>query len=627
MNENLIFSSFYIFFDEFPAISGNGARCLGNLGAAQQREAGRESGVPMIPQDTLSALAGLAVVLGALGAVYWVCRSLARRSAARAERVALRDEITQLRAAAAGRDRAEAASLAKSRFLASVSHEIRTPLNGILGLAQLLAMTRLSAEQTSYVEAIRDCSRSLAQLIDDILDFSKIEAGKIEIRRDPFPLAPVIEGVVELLAPRAQGKNLEISSFIAPDAPKKIVGDAARVRQVLINLIGNAVNFTQTGGVGLRVFCGEDDELMFEVSDTGPGIPAHARQNIFEEFEQVDSSASRPHKGAGLGLAISRRIARRMGGRLELVESSERGSKFVFALPLATLGRVPGEEGQAPTSKRLDGARVLIVARSVFEAPFLAATLKSAGADAEIAEGVNAGLARLAQEPPETFDAVITDCELGEEATEHLAAAARTAQVGRVLLLFSALERRAFGEAALRHCDGWLVKPVRANSLIEQVAFEKTKSQPASAGPPEQMLRGLCVLVAEDNEINALIASRHLEKLGAKVHVAENGVKAVELARAAIDGGARPFDVILMDLFMPQLDGLEATQRIRLSEARARAAHTPILALTASALEEDERAARAAGVDALLTKPVDFDTLGQTIEQLCANKPRAAAAE
>jgi signal transduction histidine kinase/CheY-like chemotaxis protein len=577
-----------------------------------------------IPHDILLTIVAATIVLAALGAAYLAYGWRARRNLAKAEREALHNEIAQLRAAAAGRDRAEAASLAKSRFLAGVSHEIRTPLNGILGLAQLLAMTRLNAEQASYVEAIRDCSRSLAQLIDDILDFSKIEAGKINIRRDAFPLASVIEGVVELLAPRAQSKNLEISSFIAPDVPAKIVGDAARVRQVLINLIGNAVNFTQTGGVGLRVFCGEDDELHFEVSDTGPGIPVEARQSIFGEFEQVDGSASRQHKGVGLGLAISRRLAWRMGGRLELAESSEKGSKFVFVLPLATHGYA-GEEAGTPAVKRLDGARVLIVSRSVFEAPFMAETLKSAGADAEIAAGVDIGLARLAQETAEPFDAVITDCELGEEATERIASAARAARVSRVLLLFSPLERRAFGEAALRHCDGWLVKPVRANSLIEHVSFEKMQPQPTSANPPELLLRGLNILVAEDNEVNALIVSRHLEKLGATVHLAENGAKAVELARSAIDEGARRFDLILMDLFMPQLDGLEATQRIRLSEARAHAAHTPILVLTASGLEEDERAARAAGVDALLTKPVDFETLAQTIERLCANKPRAAA--
>ncbi len=337
----------------------------------------------------------VAAVLASVGAVYLSRALRARRDEAAREVETLRSEIAALRATAEGRDRAEAASLTKSRFLASVSHEIRTPLNGILGLAQLLAMTRLNAEQASYVEAIRDCSRSLAQLIDDILDFSKIEAGKTEVRRDVFPLTPVIEGVVELLAPRAQGKNLEIASFIAPDVPRKIVGDAARVRQILINLVGNAVNFTQSGGVGLRVFCGDDGELLFEVSDTGPGVPPEARRNIFEEFEQVDGSTSRQNKGVGLGLAISRRLARRMGGRLELTEGSEKGAKFVFALPLATLGRTIDED-EAPQSKRLDGGRVLIVAHSVFEAPLMASTLESAGADAEIASGVDQGLARLA---------------------------------------------------------------------------------------------------------------------------------------------------------------------------------------------------------------------------------------
>jgi CheY-like chemotaxis protein len=258
----------------------------------------------------------------------------------------------------------------------------------------------------------------------------------------------------------------------------------------------------------------------------------------------------------------------------------------------------------------------LIVAQTHFEAPFLATYLREAGAAAEIARGEAEGLARLSRVQAPRYGAVIVDCGLGESATAALAQAARTALAARVFLLFSPLERRAFGEAALHQFDGWLVKPVRAASLIERLAPALRDAAPAEAAAPEPVLAGLQVLLAEDNDINALIVTRHLGALGAIVTRAENGLRVVELAGAAIEGATAPFGVILMDLFMPQLDGLEATRRIRFEEARAGAKRTPILALTASALEEDARAAKAAGVDALLTKPVEFAKLAETIRAL-----------
>ncbi len=560
-------------------------------------------------------LVALALGLGALAAGLGAALHIMRKrvhAESEAEIESLRDEIWELRAAAAARDKAEAASLAKSRFLATVSHEIRTPLNGILGLAQLLGMTRLEAEQASYVESIGDCARSLAQLIDDILDFSKIEAGKLELRAEPFELAPLVESVVELLAPRAQGKALEIASFVAGESPRRVVGDAARLRQVLINLAGNAVNFTEKGGVGVRVGPSDAGVLRFEVADTGPGVPVAAREAIFEEFEQGDASATRRHGGTGLGLAISRQLVEQMGGKLEIAETSARGTTFAFTLP----SPFETKERARDKSRPLAGQLALIVARTHFEAPFLASYLREAGAAAEIAEGEAEGLARLWSGRSPGYDAVIVDCGLGENATEALARAARAARAGRVFLLFSPLERRAFGEAALHQFDGWLVKPVRAASLIERLAPALRGAAPAASAAPEPVLAGLQVLLAEDNDINALIVTRHLGALGALVTRAENGAQVVEIARAAIIGAATPFGVILMDLFMPRLDGLEATKRIRFEEARAGAKRTPILALTASALEEDARAAKAAGVDALLTKPVDFARLAESIRAL-----------
>ncbi|WP_424363219.1 ATP-binding protein [Methylocystis parvus] len=559
----------------------------------------------MSASESLILIAAQLAVLLLAAAIFFALRKGLQKKPAdvEAEMERLRDEIWELRAAADARDKAEAASLAKSRFLATVSHEIRTPLNGVMGLAQLLAMTRLDAEQASYVEAINDSSRSLAQLIDDILDFSKIEAGKLELRHEIFALAPLVEGVVELLAPRAFAKGLEIASVIAPDVPREIEGDPSRLRQVLVNLIGNAVNFTETGGVGLRL-SRDGETIRFEVRDTGPGVPQRAREAIFEEFEQGDASATRRHGGTGLGLAISRHLVAQMGGALGLTETSDKGSTFSFTLPAPL-------DAQA-ARRTLAGLSALVVGASRFEAPYLAESLRSAGAQAAVAESERTALARLAERG--AFDAVIVDCALGAEGAATLAAAARTAGARRLFLLFSPLERRAFGEAALRDFDGWLVKPVRSASLVSRLSqgLRQSAVDAPRAAPPEpvQSLAGLKALVAEDNEINALILMRHLGKLGAEAARARNGAEAVVMA------AAQAYDVIVMDLFMPELDGGEATRRIREAEARARTERTPILALTASAQEEDERAARAAGVDAFLTKPVDFAALAATIEEL-----------
>ena len=561
----------------------------------------------------LLGLALFAFALG-LGAALYM---LPRRAGPDGHMEALLDEVRRLRAAAAARDRAEAANEAKSRFLATVSHEIRTPLNGVLGLAQLLSMTRLEAEQASYVDSIRDCARALAQLVDDILDFSKIEAGRLELRREEFAVTPLIEGVVELLAPRAQDKGLEIASHVAAEAPERIVGDPARLRQVLINLAGNAVNFTQKGGVGVSVAPAGDGSLRFVVEDTGPGIAPAARAKIFEEFEQGEPIATRAGGGAGLGLAIARRLVASMGGALALEASSESGSLFAFTLP--------GGAGPLGRARPLEGQSALIVAASRFEGPFLARYLEEAGAKAHIAKsGPEArGLLETAGAKPPQL--AIVDCALGLAAAESLAESAHRAGVARCFLLFSPLERRADGEAALKDFDGWLVKPVRAASLVARVdPAAKTPAQ-ALAPQPAPTLAGLTALVAEDNDINALIALRQLEALGAAPTRAEDGEKVVALAQAAIDGKIRRFNVILMDLFMPKLDGLGATRSIRSAETRAGAARTPILALTASASREDAEAARAAGADAVLTKPVELAALEEAIRALDASGRAARA--
>jgi len=536
-------------------------------------------------------------------------RRLTRR--ANVELDALRDEIWELRAAAAQRDRAEAASEAKSRFLATVSHEIRTPLNGVIGLAQLLAMTRLDAEQASYIEAIEDSGRSLAQLIDDILDFSKIEAGRLDVRAEAFPLAALVEGVVELLAPRAYAKGLEIACFMAPAVCGEMIGDPARLRQILLNLIGNAIKFTEHGGVGVRV-TSTADGLLFAVADTGPGVPAAAQAMIFEDFAQADSSATRRDDGAGLGLAISRRLAVSMGGALVLRESSTHGATFELTLPASVAAA-------APTSS-FAGKQIAIVAQTRFEAPFLAETFRALDARVDVFDDPAAWTA-LSSTHTQTYDAAIIDCALGPDKLLQLATSARAAGVGRLFLLFSPIERRAFGEAALRDFDGWLVKPVRRATALARLTSGKPPEMALAAREPVRILAGLTALVVEDNDVNALILTRHLGMLGAVVSRARNGVEAVTQATTDC------YDLIVMDLFMPELDGRDATRALRAYEAQTQRRRTPVLALTASAQEEDRRAARAAGVDAFLTKPVDFATLGATLEEIraCALRTQTLA--
>ena len=514
------------------------------------------------------------------------------------------ERVEAVRALDTALARAESASVAKSRFLATVSHEMRTPLNGVIGMTDLLIGTGLDPEQTTYVEAVRASGKALLGLIDGILDFSRIEAGRIDLASEPFDAASVAEGVVELLAPRAQDKGLEIALDVAAEVPASLIGDADRFRQILLNLAGNAIKFTERGGIGVALAFGREG-LVVSVTDTGPGIAEERLPRLFEEFEQGDDRAANRHEGTGLGLAITRRLATRMGGRVEAQSRVGAGSTFRAVLPLPA---APVEGDGPAEAPRLAGRRCLIVADSPFQAPYLASALARHGGAAVIVRGLEEGLDALSAV---AFDAVIADRGLGDAAVRRIAEAARSCGVRRRLVLLSPFDRRDFGAPAAAGFDGYLIKPVRARSLVEQLAASPSVTAPARPAPQTAPASAsLRVLLAEDNPINTLLATRALERLGCHVVHAPDGADAVE--RYADSG---PFDLALIDIRMPRLDGHEVARRIRAAEAGS-GEHLRLIALTANASREDEQRAHAAGFDGFLAKPLDLKVLPDLLAPL-----------
>ncbi len=523
------------------------------------------------------------------------------------------DRMMSEHALGEARDLAETANRAKSRFLAMVSHEIRTPLNGILGMADLLFATRLTPEQTTYVRAVKTSGDTLLALIEEILDFSKIEAGRLDLEARPFALGAMIEDVTELLATRAQGKGIEIASLVDERLPARVIGDETRLRQVLVNLAGNAIKFTDKGGVAIVVEPGEwPGEISFKIRDTGIGIPASEQDRIFGEFEQAAQNNAKP--GAGLGLAISKRIVERMQGSISVESAPGAGALFEFKVQLPAAEAAP-----AFVAPDLSRRAIMIVAPSAIEASLTARRLSRWGARVVMAPNETVALALL---PEREWSAILIDREIGTIAVDTMLAATRGIPCRLVMLTPSA--RDELDDLRARGFTGYLIKPLRAASLatrlqIESDGFAHLPDLAPAAGAARN--GGLSILVAEDNEINALLARALLQKLGHRPAVATSGQAAMESFQAAHSAGL-PYDLILMDVRMEGIDGLEATRRIRAIEQASGAPRTRIIAVTANVLPEHRDECLAAGMDGFLSKPLDREKLDALLAEA---RVRAAA--
>jgi signal transduction histidine kinase/CheY-like chemotaxis protein len=464
---------------------------------------------------------------------------------------------------------AESANQAKSTFLATVSHEIRTPMNGVLGMIDVLERSPLSVEQREALGTVRYSASTLLRIIDDILDFSKIEAGRLDLESIEFSTVELIEGVAETLAPQAAAKGLKLAAYVAAGVPERVTGDPLRLQQILFNLLGNAIKFTETGSVRLSLETAGGQALCIKVADTGIGLSREQQSRLFQPFVQADSSTTRRFGGTGLGLSIVRRLAEAMQGGVDVLSEPSEGATFMVTIRLGESSRV------APRAElALQGLRLGLALPDADEARAIARYLEDAGARVVLADP-RVGFTGI------QIDGLASDLPLSDGPATPDAEAA----VG-------------------------LPRPWRRDALIRAVARAAGRTPVVAALPMARAAAPLNgrVLVVDDNSVNRKILARQLELAGASTDSAAGGEEALELWRK---GG---YDLVLADLQMPTMDGFELARRIRQSEAAERRARTPILAVTASALEEQEQKSRAAGMDGFITKPIGIEQLKATLD-------------